>query len=164
MRRWISFALDIVSDQWFSQRYGVGRRCGVGRGLGVTLGVGVAVGVGVADGVTVGVGVGPDCAQYLPPVLVTAPNGSTPPPQTIISLSLQTAVCRNRAEGALMVLVAVQLSVLGLYLPPVFRGPLPKRAPPQTIISLPVQTAVCNSRPIGAFVVLVEVQLFVLGL
>jgi hypothetical protein len=37
---------------------GVGRECGVGRGLGVTLGVEVAVGVGV----------GPDCAQYLPPL------------------------------------------------------------------------------------------------
>jgi hypothetical protein len=43
--------------------------------------------------------------------------------------------------GALVVLVAVQLSVLGSYLPPVFK--LSKRwAPPQTIISLPVQTAV----------------------
>ena len=38
-------------------------------------------------------------------------------------------------------LVAVQLSVLGLYLPPVFKGLLPS-TPPQTIISLPVQTAV----------------------
>ena len=35
-------------------------------------------------------------------------------------------------------LVAVQLSVPGLYLPPVFVVGLP----PQTIISLPVQTAV----------------------
>ena len=35
-------------------------------------------------------------------------------------------------------LVAVQTSVLGLYLPPV----LSIRPPPQTIISLPVQTAV----------------------
>jgi hypothetical protein len=40
-----------------------------------------------------------------------------------------------------MVLVAVQLSVLGLYLAPVFRKPL-ALPPPQTIISLPVQTAV----------------------
>jgi hypothetical protein len=36
------------------------------------------------------------------------------------------------------VLVGVQLSVLGLYLPPVLLPP----APPQTIISLPVHTAV----------------------
>ena len=40
-----------------------------------------------------------------------------------------------------MVLVAVQLSVLGLYLPPVFVHSMPLD-PPQTIISLPVQTAV----------------------
>jgi hypothetical protein len=46
-----------------------------------------------------------------------------------------------RAEGALVVLVAVQLSVLGLYLPPVFSQPL-LSPPPQTIISLPVHTAV----------------------
>ena len=45
-----------------------------------------------------------------------------------------------RAPGALVVLVAVQLSVLGLYLPPVSKI-LPSY-PPQTIISLPVQTAV----------------------
>ena len=38
-------------------------------------------------------------------------------------------------------LVAVQLSVVGLYLPPVFKGVVGS-VPPQTIISLPVQTAV----------------------
>ena len=64
------------------------------------------------------------------------------PPQTIISLPVQTAVWNVRAAGALVVLVAVQLSVLGLYLPPVFEIVLPYPAPPQTIISLPVQTAV----------------------
>jgi hypothetical protein len=37
-------------------------------------------------------------------------------------------------------LVAVQLSVLGLYLPPV-KKPLALLVPPQTIISLPVHTA-----------------------
>jgi hypothetical protein len=42
----------------------------------------------------------------------------------------------------LVVLVAIQLSVLGLYLPPVFVEVLPPENPPQTIISLPVQTAV----------------------
>jgi hypothetical protein len=40
----------------------------------------------------------------------------------------------------LVVLVAVQLSVLGVYLPPVFKAS--PNLPPQTIISLPVQTAV----------------------
>ena len=43
------------------------------------------------------------------------------PPQTIISLPVHTAVGPSRAEGALVVLVAVQLSVLGLYLPPVLK-------------------------------------------
>jgi len=52
--------------------------------------------------------------------------------------------------------VAAQLSVLGLYLPPVLNiNPLP---PPQMIISLPVQTAVCPDRASGALVVLVIVQ------
>src|SRR5205814_4284140 len=85
----------------------------------------------------------------------------TDPPQTIISLSVQTATCDSRSAGALVVLVGVQLSVLGSYLPPVLNGPL---NPPETIISLRVQTAVCWSRPAGAFVVLVAVQLSVLGL
>ena len=61
-----------------------------------------------------------------------------------------------------MVLVAVQLSVPGLYLPPVLKSLVSR--PPQTIISLPVQTAVCESRATGALVVLVAVQLSVPGL
>src|SRR5262245_60715609 len=78
-------------------------------------------------------------AQYLPPVFkkVLPPT----PPQTIISLPVQIAVWPSRAEGALLVLVAVQLSVCGLYLPPVFKKVLPP-TPPQTTISLPVHTAV----------------------
>jgi hypothetical protein len=56
-----------------------------------------------------------------------------------------------------VVLVAVQLSVLGLYFPPVFKG-LTWPSPPQTIISLPVQTAVCPNRSSGALTVLVAVQ------
>jgi hypothetical protein len=61
----------------------------------------------------------------------------------------------------LVVLAATQLSVLGLYLPPVFKGErlLPK--PPQIIISLPLHTAVWLRRAAGAFVVLVAVQLSV---
>ena len=96
---------------------------GAGRGLGVTLGV--AVGVGVADGLgvelgvgdTVGVAVGPDCAQYLPPVLKSC--ASSVPPQTIICVPVQTAVGEYRPSGAFVVLVAVQLSRVGLYLRPV---------------------------------------------
>src|SRR5215831_15254015 len=69
-----------------------------------------------------------------------------------------------RASGALVVLVAVQLSVLGLYLPPAFIKSPMMSCPPQTIISLLVQTAVCRSRALGALVMLVAVQLSVLGL
>jgi hypothetical protein len=61
--------------------------------------------------------------------------------------------------GALVVLVAVQLSVPGLYLPPVLSA-----LPPQTIISLPVQTRECPDRADGALTVLVAIQLSVLGL
>jgi hypothetical protein len=64
--------------------------------------------------------------------------------------------------GALVVLVAVHISVLGLYLPPVLVQPRPSH-PPQTIISLPVHTAVYPRRG-NALMVLVAVQLSVAGL
>ena len=52
------------------------------------------------------------------------------PPQTIISLTVETAVCLDRDRGRAVVLVAVQLSVPGSYLPPVLkRLPLFKPAP-----------------------------------
>ena len=60
-------------------------------------------------------------------------------------------------------LVAVQLSVVGLYLPPVLRANA-LLSPPQTIISLPVYTAVWEARESGAVVVLVTVQLSIMGL
>src|ERR1043166_2734451 len=78
---------------------------------------------------------------YLPPVSKEQPPvKQLAPPPTIISLPLHTAVCPNRAVGALVVLVDVQLSMLGLYVPPVFR--VVPFHPPQTIISLPANTAV----------------------
>ena len=61
-----------------------------GRVMATGAGVAVGVGVGVWVGVGVGVGVGGACAQYLPPVLTIPPM--VPPPQTIISLPVQTAV------------------------------------------------------------------------
>jgi hypothetical protein len=79
------------------------------------------------------------------------------PPQTIISLPVHTAVCPVRDVGALVLLMDVQISVTGLYLPPVFNSL--SLYPPQTIISLPVQTAVCSDRAVGALVVLMAVQL-----
>jgi hypothetical protein len=60
--------------------------------------------------------------------------------------------------------VAIQLSVLGLYRPPVLKNKVLSSHPPQTIISLPVHTAVCSYRASGALVVLVAVQLSVPGL
>src|SRR5205807_404239 len=101
--------------------------------------------------------------SYLPPVLKRWPVSPSYPPQMIISLPVQTAVWNARLPGALVVLVAVQLSVLGLYLPPVLKALSPAN-PPQMIISLPVQTAVCHSRAVGALVVLVAVHVSVVGL
>ena len=59
-------------------------------------------------------------------------------------------------------LLATQLFVTGLYLPPVFRPAL-LFSPPHTTISLPVHTAVCEYRGVGALIVPVAVQLSVLG-
>lgn len=120
---------------------------GVAVAVGVVVGVAVGVIVGVAVAVAVGVGVGPL------------------PPQMIISLSVQTAVWPARASGTLITPVAVQLFVLGWYLPPlaVYEGD-PNKLPPQIIISLSVQTAVCPCRADGALAVLVIVQLSVVGL
>src|SRR4029453_19545885 len=76
----------------------------------------------------------PDCAQYLPPVFKEVSQKWIPvlvhPPQTIISLPLHTTVYAFRAEGALVTLVAVQLPVLGLYLPPVFTSEKFSFSPP----------------------------------
>jgi len=63
-----------------------------------------------------------------------------------------------------VVLMAVQVSVLGLYLPPVFRMPVMLLCPPQTIISLPSQHAKCTLRWSGAFTMLMGVHVSVLGL
>jgi hypothetical protein len=59
----------------------------------------------------------------------------------IISVPVHTAVKMARPAGASIVLVGVQLSVLGLYLPPLVKRVKPSY-PPQTIIWLPVHTAV----------------------
>ena len=92
-------------------------------------------------GVAVGVAVGLGCAQYLPPVFrkkwaeiikSTPDNHFTAAPD-----------CRviGSTFGALKPAVAVQLSVPGLYLPPVLNC-FCMLVPPQTIMSLPVHTAV----------------------
>jgi len=60
-------------------------------------------------------------------------------------------------------LVGTQLSVVGLYFPPVLKS-LKTSVPPQMIISLPVHTALCLPRASGVLFVLVAIQLFVSGL
>jgi hypothetical protein len=57
----------------------------------------------------------------------------------IISSPVHSAVCPPRPVGALTTLVAIQLSVPGLYLPPVLNRVPPLALPPQMTISLPVQ-------------------------
>ena len=89
------------------------------------MGVGVGVGLGVGDTVGVGVGGGPDCAQYLAPVFVSVTLEENAPPQIIISVPVHTAVWKSRAGGALLRLVAAQVSVAGSYLPPVFKSSAP---------------------------------------
>jgi hypothetical protein len=76
---------------------------------------------------------------YLPPVFTLLEPSN--PPQMIISLPVQTALCEARAEGALVIVVSVHASVPGSYLPPVFKSLVPSY-PPHTIISLPLQIAV----------------------
>jgi hypothetical protein len=71
--------------------------------------VGLDCGTCVALGVVVEVGVG---------VAVLSPLN---PPHTIISLPVQTPVGTYRAMGALLVLVPIQASAPGLYLPPVLK-------------------------------------------
>jgi hypothetical protein len=85
---------------------------------------------------------------YRPPVF-KSPMLMLFPPQTIISLPVHTAVWWDRATGAAVMLVTVQLSVLGLYRAPVFNATPVLPNPPQTIISLPVHTAVWFCRPLG---------------
>ena len=73
---------------------GRGRAVGVGRAVDEGVDVGVAVAVAVAVGMAVAVGVGVAlgaAAQYLPPVF-NSKKFSSLPPQTIISLPVQTAV------------------------------------------------------------------------
>src|SRR5262245_41254565 len=99
--------------------------------------------------------------SYRPPVLVHigraghggGPGGLTDPPQTIISVPVQTALCSIRPGAALIVAMEDHVSLTGSYRLPVPRKhPVPFPHPPQMIISVPVQTAVCLVRPSGALI------------
>jgi hypothetical protein len=61
-------------------------------------------------------------------------------------------------------LIGIQLSPVGLYLPPVLQSLNVESTPPQTIISLPVHTALCAARPSTSLGTAVAVQLSVSGL
>jgi hypothetical protein len=128
---------------------GRGRGVGVLRGMQLQVALGLAVGVTVEFGVDVGVIVGVCVAVAVAVAVVVGVAvgvgvGSPLPPQTIISLPVQTAVCPYRAAGAFVPLVGIQLFVPGLYLRPSFKysPPVLILVPPQRIISLPVQIAV----------------------
>ena len=58
---------------------------------------------------------------YLPPVFKSAMPVSLIRPRRSFHCRSTLPCEASRASGALVVLVAVQLSVLGLYLPPVFK-------------------------------------------
>src|SRR5438270_13303317 len=88
-------------------------------------------------------------------------RASWPSPHLNTSFPVHNALSKSRGAGALTVVVAVQLSDIGLYFPPVFSTRKFSSRPPQTIISLPVQTVACLTRASGASVVLVAVQLSV---
>ena len=70
-------------------------------------------------------------------------------------------MCWLGQSGALVVLVAVQVSVPGLYLPPVFRSDA-NAAPDDHFTASPHCRVRC--RAVGALTVLVAVQLSVPGL
>jgi hypothetical protein len=113
----------LVSEPWRITGPQDGVAIGVAVAVAAAVEVAVAVAVGVGVGVKVGVGVGIGLGattQYLPPVFKPKPPPIAPP-QTIIWLPVHTAVSFCRPAGAPVVLVAVQLSVPGLYRPPVFK-------------------------------------------
>jgi len=98
--------------------------------------------------------------SYRPPVLKFTP-GSEPfqPPQTTMTLPVQTAVWACRPTGAFTREVGVQLSIAGSSLPPVCRSGYP----PHTIMTLPVQIAVWLVRGKGALAMEVGTHVSVSG-
>ena len=77
--------------------------------------------------------------RIFPPVFVVDSIHQIRPSTIISAAGPHCRVNASRRSGALVVLVAVHVSVAGLYLPPVFRSfRRRKQYRPQTIISLPV--------------------------
>ena len=100
---------------------------------------------------------------YLPPVYSPQKFGSVSRPRRSFHCQ-STLLCDSfAAAGALVVLVAVQLSVLGLYFPPVLNRLVTIGPAPDDHFTAGPHCRVLN-RAEGALVVLVAVQLSVLGL
>src|SRR5262249_33076951 len=116
----VDVGADVAVAVGVAVSVGVAVAVAAGVGVGVRIAVGVAVAVAATVAVGVGVGVAPERAKFLPQVLKSR-EPIPSPPQTIISLPFQMAVWRNRAAGALVMLVPLQLSIPGSYLPPVFK-------------------------------------------
>ena len=109
---------------------------------------------GAGGGPTVGAGiVSPAGVQRLPPIRSAPDDHLAAGPHCRVLVS---------ALGALVVLVAVQLSVLGLYLPPVFNIASVVSAPDDHFAASP-HRRMNHVAPPGALVVLVAVQLSVAG-
>ena len=108
-----------------------------------------------------GVGLGA-AAQYLPPVFKRRCHASAPDDHFAAGPDCRVTVFG--AAGALVVLVAVQLSVLGLYLPPVFSDMVTPSSAPDDHFAAGPHCRVLRLGAAGALVVLVAVQLSVPGL
>src|ERR1043166_174943 len=80
--------------------------------------------------------------SYRAPLLRHSPF-DVPPPHTIISLPVQTAMCEERSTSAPWVEIGVQRPVTGLKRAPSLKERSDIVVPPQTIISVPVQITVC---------------------
>jgi len=98
--------------------------------------------------------------SYTPPVLRPLMSSGVPPHTIhLLIAAIHCALDSNLAEGAFVVVIAVQESVTGSYLPPVLRPVVPSDVPPHTSISVPVQTELCEALAEGAPTVEVAVQL-----
>ena len=86
------------------------------------------------------------------------------PPQMIISLPVQTAVCSYRPAGAFVVRSATQVLVPGLYLPPVFNE-ISRQHRHRTRSFHYQSIRPCEDiAPLVAFVELIAVQVLVRGI
>ena len=115
----VALGVNVAVGLGVAVELGVEVTVGVAVEVAVGVAVAVAVGVEVAVEVGVGVGVGPVARSISRRCLNCCRNRQSPPDDHFAA----GPYCRvtARAVGALVVLVAVQLSAPGSYLPPVFK-------------------------------------------